>query len=59
MGLEGILGIIVLVLDIYAVLNIFQSSASTIKKTIWIALVILLPVFGLILWFLLGPKNKA
>ena len=52
----GLIGILILIADIYAVLKIAQSSASTGKKAIWIALVVLLPVLGLIIWYLLGPK---
>lgn len=54
----GLLGLIVLVLDIWAIVNIFQSSASTGSKVLWIVLVLVLPVIGLILWFLLGPKSR-
>ena len=59
MGMEysGILGIIVLVLDIYAIVKIAQSSAEPLWKAIWIVLVIVLPVIGLIIWFLFGPKG--
>lgn len=59
-GIEvgGLLGLIVLVLDLWAIVNIFQSSASTGSKVLWIAVVLILPVIGLILWFLLGPKSR-
>jgi len=53
----GLLGIIILVLDIYAIIKIFGSSASTLMKVVWIAVVLLLPVIGLIAWFILGPKS--
>ncbi|GAB2878368.1 PLDc N-terminal domain-containing protein [Microbulbifer echini] len=53
----GILGFLILVADIWAILNIVQSGSSTGSKLIWILLVLFLPVIGLILWFLLGPKS--
>jgi len=53
----GLLGLIILILDIYAIVKIFGSSASTLMKVVWIAVVLLLPVIGLIAWFLLGPKG--
>jgi Phospholipase_D-nuclease N-terminal len=53
----GILGIIILALDIYAILKIVQSGASTGAKVLWILLVLLLPVVGLIIWFFAGPKG--
>lgn len=54
---NGLLGLLVLAGDIWAILNIFQSSASNEKKLIWILVVLLLPLLGLILWFFLGPRN--
>ena len=58
METTGIIGILVLVADIYAILQIAESSSSTGKKAIWIALVVLLPIAGLIVWYLLGPKRR-
>lgn len=52
----GILGLIILILDIYAIIKVLGSSASTGAKILWTIIIILLPVIGLILWFLLGPK---
>jgi len=59
MGVEvsGVLGLLVLVLDIYAIVKTVQSRASTGAKVLWILLVLLLPMFGLLLWFLFGPKD--
>jgi len=56
-GYNGLLGLLVLAGDIWAILNIAQSSASNEKKLIWILVVVLLPLLGLILWFFLGPRN--
>lgn len=54
---SGLLGILILVADIWALINIVSSPAPAGEKTLWALLVILLPVIGLILWFLLGPKS--
>ena len=56
-GYNGLLGLLVLAGDIWAILNIFQSSASNEKKLIWILVVLLLPLLGLILWYFLGPRQ--
>ena len=53
----GILGFIVLILDIYAIIKIVGSSASTGMKIVWVLIVLFLPVVGLIAWFILGPKS--
>jgi succinate dehydrogenase/fumarate reductase cytochrome b subunit len=56
-GGYGILGILITVADIWAILNIAQSSADNLKKAVWIVLVLLLPVLGLVLWYLFGPRG--
>jgi len=53
----GIFGLLVLIADIWAIVYVFQSSASTGKKVVWIVLILLLPILGLILWLLLGPRT--
>jgi len=57
-GYNSLLGVLILVADIWAIINIFQSSVSNEKKLIWIIVVVLLPVLGLILWFFLGPRDR-
>ena len=59
MEVQGILGLLILFADIYAILKIFQRDAGTGVKAAWIVAVILLPVLGLIIWFLFGPGNKS
>ncbi len=56
-GYNGLLGVLILAGDIWAIINIFQSSASNEKKLLWTLVVLLLPLLGLILWFFLGPRN--
>jgi Phospholipase_D-nuclease N-terminal len=53
----GILGLLILIGDVWALINIFQSSVSNGKKLIWILVVLLLPLLGLILWFFAGPRD--
>jgi hypothetical protein len=55
----GIVGLLILVGDIWAILNIAQSSAPNGKKLLWILAVLLLPLLGLILWFFLGPRDRT
>ncbi len=54
---SGLFGLIILVLDIMAIIKTVQSRASTTTKVIWVVAILLLPVLGLILWFLFGPKG--
>ena len=58
MGYNGLWGLLILAGDIWAIINIFQSTESKEKKLIWILVVLLLPLVGLILWFFLGPRDR-
>jgi len=44
-----------LVLVVYAAIQIFGSSADTLKKIIWLLIVLVFPLIGLIVWFFIGP----
>jgi hypothetical protein len=57
MEYQGIGGLIVLIADVWAIINVFQSSADTGKKVLWIVIILLLPILGFILWYFLGPKT--
>jgi len=57
LGYNGLWGLLILIGDVWAIINIFQSSASNEKKLLWIVVVLLLPLLGLILWFFLGPRS--
>ena len=58
-GYNGLLVLLVLAGDIWAIINIVQSSASNEKKLLWVLVVVLLPLLGLILWFFLGPRDRT
>ena len=50
----GIGGLILLALDIWAIVSIIGSGASTGKKVLWCLLVIILPLIGFIIWLIAG-----
>jgi succinate dehydrogenase/fumarate reductase cytochrome b subunit len=54
---NGIWGLIVLIADVWAIVNILQSGADTGKKVLWTVVVVVLPVLGFILWYFLGPRT--
>ena len=56
-GYNGLLGVLVLIGDVWAIINIFQSSTTNEKKLLWTLVVLLLPLLGLILWYFLGPRD--
>ena len=53
---EGLLGLLILVADVWAILNIFQSSESTGSKVLWTVLVL---VLGFVIWYFAGPKSSG
>jgi succinate dehydrogenase/fumarate reductase cytochrome b subunit len=55
---NSLLGIIILFLDIWVIINVMQSSATANMKAFWIIIVLLLPIIGVVLWFLLGPRGR-
>jgi succinate dehydrogenase/fumarate reductase cytochrome b subunit len=55
-GYHGLWGLLILACDIWAIINILQSTAANEKKALWVILVVLLPLLGLILWYFLGPR---
>lgn len=52
----GLLGLIILIINVWAIIKIVQSGAGTGAKVLWVVLILVLPVLGLLLWFLLGPR---
>jgi hypothetical protein len=51
-----LLGVLVVVLDIIALVNIVASSMSVAGKLLWALIVLLLPVVGMLLYFAVGQK---
>ena len=57
MGDFGIFGLVHLALWVYAVIQIFNSSASTGTKVLWVVIVAVLPLLGIIVWYFMGPGS--
>jgi len=60
----GVLGhplvwLVVTVLDIIAIVSILKSGADSGTKLLWIVVVVLLPLLGMILYFLMGPGRRS
>jgi len=60
MGMEfgGILGLIILVADVWAIVNVIGSGSSTGSKVLWILLILIAPVVGFVIWLILGPRSR-
>ncbi|AXM95321.1 PLD nuclease N-terminal domain-containing protein [Pseudomonas plecoglossicida] len=57
--LYNFIAFIIFVLDIWAIINVVRSNSETLKKVLWVALVAFLPVLGLIIWALAGPRSNS
>lgn len=53
-----LLGLLLLVADIWAILQVVKSNATQLIKLVWIFVILFLPLVGLIVWYLVGPGNK-
>lgn len=53
---SGLIGLIILILDIWAIVKVLGSSATPGMKFVWVLVIFFLPVIGLILWYFFGPK---
>jgi len=53
----NLLALVVLVLDVLAIVDCIKTIKDTGKKILWIALIIILPLVGLILYYLVGKKK--
>ena len=50
----SLVGAVVLLLDIFAIVSVLLGSSEVMRKLFWIALILLLPIVGMGLYFLIG-----
>ena len=53
-----IIRLLLLVLAVWAIVNIAQSWASTGAKVLWIVFVLALPLVGFLAWLVAGPRAR-
>lgn len=53
---NSFLGLVAFVLAIIALVDILKGPMNTNKKLLWVFIVLLLPVIGMILYFILEKK---
>jgi hypothetical protein len=54
----SLVSVVILVLDVIALVSLLKSGADAGTKILWALLIILLPVLGMILYFLMGPGRR-
>lgn len=55
----GIVGFLVLVLDILVIIEVLKSDRDILSKVAWIALVLLFPVFGALIYMAVGHNRHT
>ncbi len=55
---HALLGLIILVLDIVAILSVLGGTSSLGRKLLWLAIILLFPVLGAIIYFLVGQSPR-
>ncbi|MBD1551983.1 PLDc N-terminal domain-containing protein [Pseudomonas typographi] len=56
---NSLVGLVILALDIWAIVNVLKSKAEIGMMVLWILLIVLLPVLGLIIWAIAGPRGNV
>ncbi len=54
----SIVGTVILLLDVWAIFSVLMGSSSVLRKTFWIVVILLLPLVGMGLYFLLGRSSR-
>ena len=50
----SIIGFVILILDIFVIIEILKSSKDTVTKLLWILLILFFPLIGLLIYYFFG-----
>ncbi|NAZ36691.1 PLD nuclease N-terminal domain-containing protein [Rubellimicrobium sp. CFH 75288] len=56
-GYSGLFGLVVLILNIWAIISVVGSNATTGAKVIWVLAILFLPILGFLAWLFFGPRS--
>ena len=56
--IKFLFGLAILALDIWAIMNVFRSSASDGAKIGWLIGTLIFPLLGFAAWYVAGPKDQ-
>jgi hypothetical protein len=54
----SLIGLIILILDIVAIVEVFKSSKDLLTKLLWTLLILIFPLLGLIIYYLFGRGKQ-
>jgi len=53
------IGVILLLVDLWVIASVWHTTKSSSTKLGWAVVVIVLPVIGLVIWGIAGPRGVA
>lgn len=53
----SLIGLVILVLDIMAIVEIFKGSRDVMGKLLWSLLILMFPLGGLLIYYFFGRKR--
>jgi hypothetical protein len=56
--IKAIIGLLIVIADIWAIIKVFQSDSSMIAKILWTLVILIFPFIGLVIWYFAGPGRK-
>jgi len=57
--MELVIGMLVFLLDIWAIIGVLQSGVASGTKLAWVIGIVIFPLIGFFVWLLAGPKGRA
>ena len=57
LAMNTLIALIILVADIVAIVDCIKSNKDTGKKILWVAIILLVPLVGMLLYFVVGKKQ--
>jgi hypothetical protein len=58
-GVGGVGSLILLGLDIWAIISVLGSDATSGRRALWVLLIVVLPLLGFLIWLVAGPRSSA
>ena len=55
----SLIGLIILILEIIAIIEILKSGRPVVEKLLWILLILIAPLIGLIIYYFFGRKGPV
>lgn len=56
--MSALFGLIAIVCGLYAIFQVITSQESTVNKTVWTLLILVLPILGFVIWVVAGPRGR-